>query len=99
MTITVALALVLPPEPVHASVYDVLEVGEIDCVPLVAFVPVQSPEAVHEVALVEDHVSTEDWPEVTEVGFAERATVGGETVTVTVAFAFAVPPVPVQDTE
>ena len=44
--------------------------------PLVAFVPVQPPAAVHEVALVEDQVTVEILPEAMLVGFAENATVG-----------------------
>ena len=44
--------------------------------PLVAFVPDQPPPAVHDVALVEDQVAIELWPEVMLVGFAESATAG-----------------------
>ena len=44
--------------------------------PLVAFVPVQLPEAVHEVALVEDQVTIEILPELMLVGLAENVTVG-----------------------
>ena len=51
--------------------------GETARVPLVAFVPVQPPPAVHEVALVEDQLAIETWPEVMLVGLAENATVGG----------------------
>ena len=54
-----------------------LLVGDTARVPLVAFVPVQPPEAVHEVALVEDQVTVEILPEVMLVGLAENATVGG----------------------
>ena len=52
-------------------------VGDNARVPLVAFVPVQPPAAVHEVALVEDQVTVEILPEVILVGLAENATVGG----------------------
>ena len=52
-------------------------VGDAVRVPLVAFVPVQPPEAVHEVALVEDQVTIETLPEVMLVGLAENDTVGG----------------------
>jgi hypothetical protein len=52
-------------------------VGDTIRVPLVAFLPVQLPEAVHEVALVEDQVTIEILPEVMLVGLAENATVGG----------------------
>ena len=51
-------------------------VGDTARVPLVAFVPVQPPAAVHEVALVEDQVTIEIFPEVMLVGLAENATVG-----------------------
>jgi len=52
-------------------------VGDTAKVPLVAFVPVQPPPAVHEVALVEDQDTIEILPEVMLVGLAENATVGG----------------------
>ena len=51
-------------------------VGDTARVPLVAFVPVQLPEAVHEIALVEDQVTTEALPEAMLVGLAENVTVG-----------------------
>jgi hypothetical protein len=52
-------------------------VGDTARMPLAAFVPVQLPEAVHEVALVEDQVTIEILPGVMLVGLAEIATVGG----------------------
>jgi hypothetical protein len=52
-------------------------VGDTARVPLVAFVPAQLPEAVHDVALVEDQVTIETLPAVMLVGLAEIATVGG----------------------
>ena len=71
-------------------------VGETTRVPLVASVPVQPPEAVHDVALVLDHVNVELPPEAMVVGFAVSVTVGaGDTVTVAEAGAD-VPPVPLQ---
>ena len=45
-------------------------------VPEVALVPVQAPLAVQEVALVEDHVSVDDWPGVISAGDAVKVTVG-----------------------
>jgi hypothetical protein len=57
--------------------------------------PDHAPEAVHEVALVDDQVSVEDAPLATEVGFAVSDTVGRGN-TVTVADALALPPEPVQ---
>ena len=73
-------------------------VGDSASVPLVPSVPVQPPDAVHEVALVLDQVSVELLPEAIEVGLAVNVTVGVDEVTVTVADAGAdVPPVPVQE--
>jgi len=71
-------------------------VGETPSVPLVASAPVQPPLAVHDVALVLDHVTVELLPETIEVGLAVSVTVGADEVTVTVAEAGVVPPVPVQ---
>jgi flavin-binding protein dodecin len=51
--------------------------------------PVEKPVPVQEVALVDDHVRVDDWPDVTDVGFAESAAVGVAAVTLTVAFALA----------
>ena len=65
--------------------------------PLTALVPVQAPEAVHEVALVEDQVKVDPLPLVTLVGLALMDTPGGGVAaTVTVADWLAVPPAPVQ---
>jgi hypothetical protein len=65
----------------------------------VALLPLQPapvPEAVHDVALVELHVSVELPPLTIEVGFAVNVTVGaGTTVTVAVARGL-VPPIPLQ---
>ena len=46
------------------------------CVPLVACAPLQPLVAVQEVALVEDQVRVAEPPEATDVGLAERETVG-----------------------
>ena len=40
------------------------------CVPLVDLLPLQLPDAVHEVAFVELHVSADAAPLATDVGFA-----------------------------
>jgi hypothetical protein len=45
-------------------------------VPLVAFLPLHPPEAVHTIALVEDQVTVEILPDVMLVGLAEIVTVG-----------------------
>jgi hypothetical protein len=73
-------------------------VGETTRVPLVASVPVQPPEAVHELTLVLDQVSVELPPAVIVVGFAAIVTVGVVAgLTVTVADDDDVPLVPVQE--
>jgi len=53
-----------------------VEVGETLVVPLVAFDPDQPLLAVQEVALVDDQVRVEEFPEVMEVGEAPKVTVG-----------------------
>jgi len=70
-------------------------------VPLVVFVPLHPPDAVHDVALAETQVSVEDPPLAIAVGLAVSVAVGtGLVVTVTVAVATAlVPPGPVHVSE
>jgi hypothetical protein len=68
-------------------------------VPLVVCAPLQALLAVHEVALVEDHVSVALCPSVIEVGATDRVTVGaGATTafTVTETEALPLPPAPLQ---
>lgn len=60
--------------------------GPVANVPLVATVPDQPPEAVHDVASVELHVRVELSPLFTVLGYALRSTVGaGATMTVVAA--------------
>jgi hypothetical protein len=55
------------------------------CVPLVACAPDHAPDAMQDVALVDDQVSVELLPLETELGLALSATEGAGAVTVTVA--------------
>jgi len=48
----------------------------VDWLPEFAMAPDHAPEAAQEVALVEDQVSIDDPPLVTDAGFAESDTVG-----------------------
>jgi hypothetical protein len=102
-TVTVADALCAPLAPVQVRLKVLLLVSAPDdSLPEVALVPDQPPEAVQDVASVEDHVSVDDAPLVTLFGFAASDTVGtagggGEPTTVTVVDALAVPPDPVQE--
>ena len=88
-----------PPLPAHARMYVEFAVGETVSEPLTVCVPLQLPDAEQLVALVELHVSVEDWPAVIDVGVAVRVTVGvgvDAVVTVTLADAVPDPPAPVQ---
>jgi hypothetical protein len=94
-TVTVTERLTLPPAPLQPSVKVLVTVSGLDVsLPEVALVPDQAPEALHEVTLVEDHVSVEVPPLATDVGVAARDSVGAGGVTVTVDDALAVPPDP-----
>jgi len=67
----------------------------VDSLPLVALVPLQPPEAVQLVALVELQMSVEAPPLLTLVGLAVSVTVGAD-ATVTVTVSLALPSRPVQ---
>lgn len=67
--------------------------------PLVPFVPFQSPDAVHDVAPVDDQASVAAPPEATAVGLAVNVTVGPPVVcpdTVTTTSFDTIPPGPIQ---
>jgi hypothetical protein len=66
------------------------------CEPATALPPDQAPEAVQEVALVDDQLKVEPLPLATVLGLAPKVTVGAGEVTETVADWVALPPVPVQ---
>jgi len=69
----------------------------VDCEPLMGLLPDQAPEAVHEVALVDDQLKVELPPLATVLGLALRTTVAvGVGLTVTVVDCAAVPPVLLQ---
>jgi hypothetical protein len=77
VTVTVVVALLMPPAPVQDSAKLAVAVrAPVDFVPLVATVPLQAPEAVHEVALVEFQVMLEVPPEVMLAGEALSEIVG-----------------------
>jgi hypothetical protein len=98
LTVTVTLCWAVPPAPVQASVNIVVALSApVDWLPAVAFVPLHPPEAVHELALVEDQVSIELPPAFTVVGLADNITVGagGAPMICTVTLRCALPPAPV----
>ena len=67
-----------------------------DSVPCSALLPDQAPEAVHEVALVDDQVMVELPPLAMALGPTLKLTVGADAVTDTVADCDALPPAPAQ---
>ena len=67
-----------------------------ECDPLVASLPLQPPEALQDVAFLDDQDSVELLPLATVLGLAVKLTVGAGEVTVTVADCAALPPAPVQ---
>ncbi len=95
VTLTVALCEAEPPAPVQAKVYLVAAVrAAVLCEPLIASAPLQPPDAVHEVALVDDQLSVDAAPLVTLLGVAVRVTDGAGVVTEMVADCAALPPAP-----
>jgi hypothetical protein len=76
VTVTVAGELV-PPVPLHMTVkLPVPDIAPVLCVPLVASVPLQAPEAAQDVALLEDQVNSLGAPGLTVVGEALMDAVG-----------------------
>ena len=95
-TVTVADCVAEPPGPVHVSSKSVVLVSAaVDQVPLSATAPLQPPEAIHAVALLELQVKSEVLPLVTVVGEADSVSVGAGLVTTTSADCEAEPPAPV----
>jgi hypothetical protein len=87
--------------PAQVSEYAVVLVGDTTKVPVVACAPVHPPEAVHEVALVDDQLKIELPPAGMLLAVSDKVTVGvGTAATVTVAETRAeVPLVPAQVSE
>jgi hypothetical protein len=85
MRVTVTLDCAVPPVPVQLKVNVVALVSAaVLWLPAVAFVPLQPPEAVHDVAFVEFQVSVLVPPLPTDVGEADKVTVGAGVAAVTV---------------
>lgn len=98
ITETTTDALPIPSGPVQVMPNWVVFVRAAeDSLPTVALAPDQPPEAVQEVAFVDDQVSVDNPPLVTEAGVAVRDTVGGGDEIVTAADALCVPPNPVHE--
>jgi hypothetical protein len=102
VTLTVAFCDAEPPVPAHVSVYWVLALkAAVFCdPPLAASLPLQPPEAVQEVALVDDQIRVEVPPLDTALGLALKLNVGAAPVAAPVAVIVtdctALPPAPAQ---
>jgi hypothetical protein len=84
MTETDALAWAVPPAPLQLSMNVASAFNApVPWLPEAAFAPLQPPDAVHEVALVDVHVNVLPAPLLTDVGAAVSATDGGGVVLVT----------------
>ena len=80
--VTVTDWLAVPPAPVQDNVYFVVAVrAAVVFEPVMGSEPLQPPDAVQEVALVEDQVSVEVAPLLTVLGLAAKVTAGGVLVT------------------
>lgn len=96
LTVTVVVCAAVPPAPLQVRVYaEVAVSAPVDCVPAIALDPDQAPEATHDVAFVDDHVSVALLPLEMALGLALKVTVGAAALTETVADWVEVPPVPV----
>jgi hypothetical protein len=97
--IRIASVSLVPPGPVQVRKYKVpllVAFGVIVVDPFVLCAPDHPPDAVHEVAFVEDHVSATDWPSVMELVLTDMNAVGAgiELVGAAVTFTIALPPPP-----
>jgi hypothetical protein len=84
-TVTVADCDAEPPAPVHVSTYLVVALSAaVLLAPLGPIDPLQPPEAVHAVSLLDFQVNIAVAPLFTVLGFADKVTAGAAAVTVTV---------------
>lgn len=99
-TVTATICVVSPPPPVQVRENPVEVVrSPVDCVPLVALLPLQPPEALQLDAFEATQASAEDSPLLMLVGCAVKVSVGattGNASATTVTDLLVVPPVPVQ---
>jgi hypothetical protein len=95
--VTVADCDADPPAPVQVIVYFVVaERADVAFEPRVPTLPLQPPEAAHDVEFVDDQVNVDAAPLLMVLGFAESVTAGAVWLTETVVDCVALPPAPVQ---
>ncbi len=96
-TVTLTESVVLPPAPLQVRLKLLFEViALMVCEPEVALLPDQSPEAIQSVTLLLFQLSVVEPFSDTELGFAEKESVGNGAATVTLTESFALPPAPLQ---
>jgi len=77
VVVVYAVVLCDPPAPVHVRVKVVFAPpGVLDSEPLVALLPTQPPDAVQDVALVDDQLNVVDCPCANDDGAAVKVTAG-----------------------
>ena len=92
-TLTGTVRLAEPPAPEQLKVYDAVALnGPTPSDPAVAFVPDQSPDAVHEFASVEDQVSVSDSPAAIDAGLDVNVTVGAGPICAGAGLPLSLPP-------
>jgi hypothetical protein len=97
VTDTIVDWVALPCGPVQVNVkVDFSDSGPLDCVPLIAFLPDQAPEATQDSASSENQVSVEAPPGLTVVGVALRTIAGADRATEIVVDCVTDPAGPVQ---
>jgi hypothetical protein len=97
VTETIADCDALPPAPAQLKLYVVLAaIAPVVPLPCIALLPDHPPDAVQEVAFVEDQDSVDAFPLRIVLGLALIVTVGAGELTDTVATWEALPPAPVQ---
>jgi hypothetical protein len=97
LTVTVADCEAEPPAPLQVSVNLVVALSAaVVCEPKVPSLPVQPPEALQALALLDDQVNVDFAPLATVFGLALKLTTGAAALTVTVADCEAEPPLPLQ---
>ena len=96
-TTTVTSLVEIPPAPAQLKLNVLVAVnGPVDWLPAVVFAPDHAPDAVQDVAFVDDHVSSAAAPFAMFVGSTPNKTVGGGGNTLTVTLRLVVPPRPAQ---
>jgi hypothetical protein len=100
ITLTVTLALEVPPGPVQDSEYDVAaDTGPVLCVPLMLMPPLHAPDAVQLVALLEVHSKVAALPAATDTGETDNVTTGRGRIETVALAGDEIPPGPMQLSE